>query len=592
MKIKVLLLLLVLMQLLGSCRKNIDEITGGPEPVTFVKSTIFGIVTGSEGLPLDNVTVRSQEVTLSTDQNGYFNFQDLTVDSKGAVVTFESPGYFSLSKNILPNENDLTAMTIQLTPRVASGSFQADLGGQFLFHDAEMDIPANSMVNEAGQPYPGPVSVFSYFLSPQSGEKDTRMPGNLMGIRENGQSVVLATFGILHFEFESITGEPLQLATGIRPTLKIPVDPLMLPVAPSDMPSWQYDAEKGRWLEKGNASLQGDHYLLEVDQAASWTVSIPFEHKTLSGQLFDVKNRPVACLQVEISTELNGGIRIPANAFAIYNSGDNGAFKTIIPKDVPLRFGVFTPCRQKIFSQDLPPIREDKILGNIPVSLTEQQTIYLTGSLTDCQDMVVGTPSYFKTVINEKAYLFPVDHNGRFKILLPKCFASHIKTTPVEFGNTVDGMTQTWGIQHTDVLDLGKIRICEDLEEFISFNLNGHQIIITENLEGRLESGELMITGMNMNQSGFMLQLTGQQPGFYQPNSMNLVAFNLESGLLDSGICEQSCSGIEVFLSSVGSVGEPIIGTFSGKINCFPGDSGTVPRIEPFNGQFKVKRLL
>jgi hypothetical protein len=592
MNIKVLLLLLVFTQFLGGCRKDIDEISGGPLPVTFVKTAIYGIVTGSEGLPLNNVTVSSQDATLFTDHNGYFNFQDLTVDSKGAVVTFEAPGYFSLSKNILPNENDLTAMTVQLTPRVASGNFQADLGGQLLIHGAEMDIPANVMVNAANQPYLGPVAVYSYFLSPQSGEKDTRMPGNLMGIRENGQSAVLATFGILHFEFESNTGEPLQFSSLSKPTLKIPVDPLMLPAAPSTMPAWQYDSEKGRWLEKGTASLEGNHYLVEVDRAASWSVSIPFEHHTLSGKLFDPQNRPVASLQVEVSAEIANGIRIPANAFAIYNSENNGSFKTIVPKDVPLRFGMFTPCRLRVFVQDLPPIREDKILGNILVNLEEEQAIYLTGSLLDCQDMTLASPSYFKAVINEKAYLFPVDKNGKFEILLPKCLANHIKTTPVEFGKTMDGMTQTWGIQHTDVLNLGKIRVCEALEEFISFNLDGHEVIITENLEGRLESGDLMITGINMNQSGVMLLLTGQQPGFYQPTSINLTAFNLESGLLDAGICEQSCSGIEVFLSSVGSVGEPIIGTFSGKINYFPGNSGTVPRIEPFNGQFKVKRLL
>src|SRR4030095_1901573 len=80
-----------------SCRKENDN---SPESSSQskIQATIAGVVLDESNVPVSGVTVKTGEGQTVSDQNGIFIFNNISVDRKRCLVTYEKPGYFTGSK--------------------------------------------------------------------------------------------------------------------------------------------------------------------------------------------------------------------------------------------------------------------------------------------------------------------------------------------------------------------------------------------------------------------------------------------------------------------------------------------------------------
>ena len=82
----------------------------------------------------------------------------------------------------------------------------------------------------------------------------------------------------------------------------------------------------------------------------------------------------------------------------------------------------------------------------------------------------------------------------------------------------------------------------------------------------------------------FYLSMDQIVPGTYIPNVIEVSATDPGTGNYIFGFC-QGCQDMEVTLTSVGAIGEPLIGTFSGTTDSNPGFPA-----KTLTGSFKVIR--
>ena len=146
-----------------------------------------------------------------------------------------------------------------------------------------ISLPSNSVVNVATDaPYTGTVNVAVHWIDPTAVDLDQIMPGDLRGIDETGSLKGLKTFGMTAVELTSASGELLQIASGKKATLTMPVPPALLSNAPSSIPLWYFDEINGLWKQDGTATKTGNTYVGDVSHFSFWNCDQPGDYVQLN----------------------------------------------------------------------------------------------------------------------------------------------------------------------------------------------------------------------------------------------------------------------------------------------------------------------
>jgi hypothetical protein len=87
--------------------------------------------------------------------------------------------------------------------------------------------------------------------------------GDFLGENTAGEEKVLISFGMLGVELQDNMGNPLQLMSGKKATITMPIDPAQMTSAPSTLPLWHFDENIDLWKEEGSATRQGSNYIGE-----------------------------------------------------------------------------------------------------------------------------------------------------------------------------------------------------------------------------------------------------------------------------------------------------------------------------------------
>jgi len=124
-----------------------------------------------------------------------------------------------------------------------------------------VQIPANSLVDGAGNPPTGPVQVA---LTTVDLAAPDGMPGDYSARDSSGSPFVMESAGAGTVEITGAGGR-YNLAPGASAQITIPVNPAQLGgTPPPTIPLLSYDEQQGLWVQEGTATLAGGSYVGKV----------------------------------------------------------------------------------------------------------------------------------------------------------------------------------------------------------------------------------------------------------------------------------------------------------------------------------------
>ena len=575
-----LLLLLLAAALFGpGCRKDSDLTEKNPFPVIFVQGTLYGEVTDGQGAPLAGVTVTLGNQQQETDENGYFQFPESTVDRSGALLRFSAPGYFDLTKTVVPAANARTFVGVTMSVRTLAATLSAGAGGTATFGGASVQLPANGFVDASGQPYNGSVQVYATFLDPQQADMQRRMPGNLTALRSDGSGATLATFGMLGVELEGAAGQKLQLAPGKRATLRIPLGGAYAQSAPATIPLWHFDAASGRWMEEGSAARDGNAYIGEVSHFSFWNVDVPFEAVFLKGRVMNEAGDPIPDVLVRATIKNGVGANFPVGAFTTTSTGSDGTFSGFVPKGAELKVEVYSDCDEVVSTEDVGPLAADLDMGDLP-GVQATVTVLVSGQAVDCNNAPLTEPSYVQLKWGNFSKSVPVESDGTFSATILHCDATTLTAQPYDPSGLKKGAVTSFNIAGETELQTGALQACVSVDEYLILALGGTTIQLID-VNGGVDGPVTYVFASGPDSTLVNFQLGLQAPGTQNPSYFSATLFT-SGGNFVSAFC-QSCPNLQVTLTKFGGVGEPIEGNFSGEV---PSNGAMVPT----SGTFRVIR--
>jgi uncharacterized protein (DUF2062 family) len=220
----------------------------------------------------------------------------MSMSSRFGYVKVDKQGFFEGSRSVITNPGASNFVSIQLVPRTATGTFAAATGGAVAIASGDTAFFAASSVIAAatGTAYTGNVTVYARYLDPTNPNLYKTMPGDLRGIRSDGNETGLQSFGMMDIEMVDDAGNKLQLASGQRATLSFRIPDTLLAAAPATVPLWYFNDTTGRWIEQGSAVKQGNTYVGQVGHFTFWNCDAYINTVNFKLHVVDQFGNPVA----------------------------------------------------------------------------------------------------------------------------------------------------------------------------------------------------------------------------------------------------------------------------------------------------------
>lgn len=278
--------------------------------------TVSGFVGDTLGVALPGVAVTLTTPTLKgvfstfTDAIGFYQFDSIAVQD-GLVLCLQRDGFTSNCQTVDVMNGEVSSANATL--KALSPATMIDPTTDAGVTDSEFTslvrIPANALVDDAGNPPVGMVSVSLTVLSTDSPADLVAFPGNYMAISstKGGVVVQLETFGLADVRATDENGTSLTLANGMSANLEIQLAQDTLLVDGDVVPLWSFDEASGMWIEEGvgtviPSTLEGLVFTAEIDHFSWWNCDKPIETKhCLSGRIVDGQGNPLVGAHVRIA---------------------------------------------------------------------------------------------------------------------------------------------------------------------------------------------------------------------------------------------------------------------------------------------------
>lgn len=499
-----MLILAGVLLLLSACVKDeldVNESTIFPESQALVQTTLFGTVLDENDEPIQNATVfyrsgRSAE-SVSTDEFGNFLIEDVTNEGESAFLQVKRSGKFDAFRRFGVLEGRHNRTVIKMQDKTIAGQVTASDGGRVVdANGAFVDLPPNAIVDADGQPYSGTVDVAMAWIDPSAEDLPEIMVGDLSGLDLEGNRAALTTFGMLQVELLDPSGNELNLDEGQQAQLGFPVPVSMQGTAKETAPLWIYDEDLGTWVEENTATYENGQYVGRVPHFSSFNIDFKGDVIEITGQV-----------KWESATDtLNGSyLKIFVCSEQFGNRGgwlcDDGSFKFYnFPKDVPFTLKVIDACGQTLYEEELGPFAESTDLGDILVGFGINNVSFI-GTAVNCDGAPV-TEGLVQVTSEDRVIRFPVE-NGAFNFSVDLCEGSEgeliVYDTEAQLQSdviTVDNSVNT--------VDLGEIELCDEIEEFLEFRIQGEDpvflspdVTYKEILDGQMVFARIEYSGQN-----------------------------------------------------------------------------------------------
>lgn len=588
--LKVLFCFLILLAF--GCRKDdyIETTTiMNPPIVEIVETGLSGLVSDENGQAIAGATVTARSQTTTTDANGYFFFSNVVLDGQGSLVTVEKGGHFTGYKQVFPTKQGESFTHFSLVPKGQPQTFSSGSGATIEIDGmAEVVFPADGIVYTDGQSFSGTVRAYATYFDPTDGNTLTTMPGNLGGEDAQGSRVQLGTYGMVGVELEDSNGRKLQLKEGVVATISLDIPSEILASAPEAIPLWHFDEQRGIWLEEGEASKDGNRYIGQVSHFSFWNCDRPWPAVKLKLTLVDEFGSPINAYRVAVRAEGVGCASGVSNAF--------GEVSGFVPAGVELTLVAYS-CGEIVVEQSLGSLSQDTDVGTVEIVFLLRTTT-IQGRLLDCLDQPNSKAYGLITYNGYHSELVTPDADGIFSKTVTTC--TTIESAITFYDKRELTTSQTIEIDpNIDVNELGDITVCDDIDEYIRFSVNGDiatEALVVSAAVDLVDGTDLKVVtveGPSGTPSGANFELEGAAIGDHIPTSVDLYDSVLSSQFGNFGCGEVfDCNEFIVSIISIGSeVGEYVTGTFSGTLQTFPTENN--PDVEVMeiqvDGQFRLK---
>ena len=596
-KTKCLLAIIMFFGLM-SCQKEMNEITTIstgiiPDLTTRVNASVTGFVTDENNLPVSGASVTFGTSTTSTDEYGYFRFNNQSVVKTAAVITVKFNGYFNGIKTIIAEPNRAAFVRIKMIPKANSGNFNGASGGTITLNNGlSIRFPANSIINPLSSnntPSTGQVNVSASWINPTATDLALIMPGDLRGIDANGAMKVLQTFGMAAVELFTPSGDKLQIAPGSKATISFPLPAAMSSTAPTTIPLWHFDEEAGLWKEEGFATKNGNTYVGEVSHFSFWNCDVPSNFVQFNCTVLDASGAPIPFAWVKVSVVSN-----PYNCgFGFTDS--TGYVSGYVPNNSQLNLEVFTDqtCGTPVYSQTFNTTNITVSLGSINIPPTTLSVANVSGSVTDCSSSPVSN-GYLLMLKNGSYYRYNLNANGAYAFSVVLCngpenvsfigedVTSGQQSTPVAF-TINNGINNVPGIQACGTTT----------QQFFNYTINGASYTITA-------PTDTIFSFPNPQTNPPRIEVHAQRSTPSVPPTYD----NISIGFTSNGIAAGSTQNMTLFytrnisdstnitspipvnITEYGNIGQFISGNFTGAV------TGGLPTSTVYNitGSFRVRR--
>lgn len=406
------------------------------------------------------------------------------------------------------------------------------------------------------------------------------MPGDLRGIDDAGELKGLTTYGMTAVELTGTSGELLQIATGKKASLSIPLPAASLATAPASIPLWYFDEANGLWKQEGTAAKTGSSYVGEVSHFSYWNCDLPNAIVPLTFTIMDASGNPLGDTYVQITTVPSTWGHIGGNTDA------TGYVSIFVTPNTQYLLEVFAYCGfySPIYSQTFSVANTAVNLGNIIVPVLN--TANLTGIVTDCNNVPVTNGYVYIQNAGEYSRL-SLSNTGSFSYATLLCSGTPTISLIAE---DVAASQQSTAVSYTLVPGtnaIPPIQACGiSTARYFNYTINSVNYAFATPADSVLNSSN----GVNSSTSVYAYQpFTGRYANLIFShtgigiNSVQPMEYFRVTELTDSIALP---TNIPVHITEYGAVGEFISGNFSCTL------TGALPPNNVFNifGSFRARR--
>jgi len=567
-------LVILIFIVLFACQKNPDFGSGTtpnpPAPPTTIDlstkvttGAISGFVTDENEAAVVSADVSVGGKNTTTDKYGYFSVSNAEVIENAATVAVLKNGYFKAIKTFIAVTGKNAFFRIKLLPKTNAGTFTASAGGTInLTGGSSIAFPVNAIINKStNAAYTGQVTVLAKPISAADPDLNRIMPGDLRGLNTENNLQILTTYGMMAVELTGAGGEALQIASGKKATITMPIPSALQAEAPTTIPLWYFDETKGLWIEEGKATKSGSNYVGEVSHFSYWNYDVPANYVKFKCTIVNQDNKPVANALVRVS---------------VVGKSNNGSGYTdslgytggAVPNNAQLLLQVFSGsnCNTVLYSKNFSTTATDIDLGTISVNITSYEAT-VSGTLINCLDQPV-TNGFVIVKIGNLYYRHAVT-NGNFNFTLTTCSLPADATIIAE-----DILASQQNISTSYTLKsgnnaLGSLKACGfSTEQFIRYTLRGTNYVWsspTDTLNSYNSGPSIALIGGTIPSGGKSVEIQFQNSGIALGSLQPLRSFfnTSASQVTDSVVAKDP---INVTITEYGSAGQFVSGNFKGAV--------------------------
>lgn len=582
--LRFLLLVSYLSLFFSACQREVKNDIPSNEPGLVVNTSpvtanLTGVVLDESGSPIAGVMVKAGGQTTSTNAKGNFRFNGIQLDKYNSVVKVEMAGYFTGIRTFSAIANNTNFVRIKLIKKVEAGTFSSSAGGVVTIGGSSITMPASAVVLKSnGQPYSGTVKVFAANIDPTQNDISQTVPGSFQATDANDYRVLLKSYGMIAVELEGSGGEPLQIATGKKATLKMTIPASLQGSAPATIPLWYLNETDGLWKEEGSGTKVGNTYEGEVSHFSFWNYDISNNAVYLEMTLI-TNEGPLAFTTVKITRTSTGA--------SSYGYTDTlGHVGGIVFNNEPLKLEVLDNCQTVIYTQNIGPFTSATNLGNITVTLPDVNELHVTGSATNCSNQPITNGKayiYFEGVL----FVTPVQ-SGNFSLHLTRCTNSTgLVEVVVEDLDNNQQSDPLLAAASSGVFNTGNIQACGTSSvTFVNFAIDGGaEYAINSSVAGDSISAYNLGSQNYFDINAFKVAQPNINIWFgFTGNSVGSFPINLRSvNQYDSIVVVQP---LNVNVTTFGAPGQFVEGSFNGQFK-----EGSASTQHTINCTFRVRRF-
>jgi len=460
--------IVVLILTFFACKKEFSTEHSGPDnsvkgsdiemDLAQTVTNIQGFVIDEDNKPVVGALVKAGNGTATTNENGLFFLNNVNTSEHNSVITITKEGFFKQVKATLVTPSSDNFIKAQLIRKTIIKTINAVDGGDIeLQSGARLVLPANAIQTVDGQAYNGKVNVYMHWMNPADVKVLYQMPGELRGITTNGTERMMITYGMINVELESEANTKLKLDTSKRATLSFPVPDVLASGAPASVPMWHFDETKGRWMEDGEAKLQGTSYTAYVNHFSCWNVDAVYDEPLIKYciRVVDENDKPYSNSHILVR---RANDRWGAHGY----TNSDGYLCGLIPSNTPLILEVLgeVTCEQTILSKPVGPYKDPVDGEVVVVRKNPEKTITISGLAVDCNNQPVQD-GYVQGTIRSQGFIGKVQ-NGVFEFTLSRCPAD-LDFKIFGYNEITDKLSDEKQFTITgNSIDVGTISICAD----------------------------------------------------------------------------------------------------------------------------------